>query len=149
MKEFYVRVKSTDSIKKYPQNTSAEFEVGLPMDLHLHGYGWMCGITEIAHPVSTKQPLDSQIAVISSFVAQSIINDEMMSVMRRFPNTRPYDDGVIEKEVDHAFSAVEYIRVVNDHLSHLKFRLVTDTLDTVKFEEGTTYITLHFIQNNY
>lgn len=147
MREFYVRIKSTDSIKKYTNNTAAEFEVALPMDLHLHGYGWKCGITEITHPVSSINPLDSHITIISSFVSESIINDEMMTVMRRFPNTRPYDDGVVEKEVIHTFSGIEYIRVVNDHLSHLKFRLLTDELKTLEFEEGTTYLTLHFIQD--
>jgi hypothetical protein len=140
-KEFYVRIKSTDSSISYPLNTPTKFSVTLPIVLHFHGPQWKCALTEVTHPAITSE-IKGSMNIFASFVRESIIDDSILKILRRWPQT----GSTLPRQWE--FSIAEYIKLNTSHVDHMNFWITGDNSQIIDFDSASSvYMTLHFIQD--
>lgn len=134
MRDFYVNLKSTDNLEHFPENNAVSFTVNFPFDICSDGSSWKCALVDISHPpVKTK---NTMITLYCDDVDPTIIDENFSCILRRFPNRR--FDGV-------AYSSPQYIKPKSERISQMSFTLRGDNNSELEIEEGTTYITLHFV----
>jgi hypothetical protein len=143
-KEFYIRIKSDDSKNSHTSNGPASFTVDLPIKIRLLGGMLKCAVSEITIPRVVTQSNKGHIHIFSDITTDSIINDKMMNVMRRFP--------ILKKKGSNywSFTSLEYIRLKKTIFDDIHIHLTFDDLSPVEFEADTvSYITLHFMEDRH
>ena len=130
--EFYMYISSTDSVNTFPTNTASDFSVLLPDRIRFNPIeSWNCGLVELIIPNELNEPA----FLCSNFCQPSIVGERRLPVLRR----------IIDLHVDP--SHVNYVPIRCSELAVLQMYLTDSTGQKLSLTTGTTYCTLHFVQN--
>lgn len=130
-KEFYIYLSSRDSIQTFSSNTSSDFSVVLPDRVHLNREDWSCGLVDLTLPHALEEPA----YLCSNICQETITGTGKLPVLRR----------VIDMYTEP--SHVIHVPLKSREISIISMYLERENGIRVAFTSGTSYATLHFMQN--
>lgn len=129
MMEFYITLRSDDSLLLYPTNSTTHFRVELDGMIHMDDR-WMLGLSDITIN-STKQ---EDLYICSTVCQDSHVGSGKMPLLRR----------ICAKFKQFSFQNIHYIPVRMCELKTVDIYIKDRSGEFPSFVEGTVVITLHF-----
>ena len=132
--EFYIYLSSKDSVKTFPTNSASDFSVLLPERIQLQPpETWSCGLVKLIIPTAPTDP----VFLCSNFSQSSIVGEHRLPTLGRIVNTHSDPSHVI------------YVPIRGSELDIIRLYITGYDGQKVSLASGTTYCTLHFIQNHH
>ena len=137
--EYFIFLKSTDSLDYYPSNGSHCFTVQLPETLYLDGDDvWYCALRDFTCTLTTPTPL----YVYCDLVQQSIVLDRKLPIIQYIPKYTTGGDGSVRESYDSSMC----FKVTRSTITNITVYIKDDQLKDPSFTSAPSTCTLHLIR---
>ena len=136
--EFYLWIKSSDSLNYYPDNVSNKFRVRLAARLDFKLTDWLVALREIHIPKIAEPGKEQDFYLVcSSICGQTLVGDRSLRLLRKIK---------VEKETYIAeFIHGNYIPVNRSEVESIDIRILSERGTYFNFVSGTdTHCLFHF-----
>ena len=131
MKDFYITLKNSDSIRFFPNNNPSHFRVKLQERLKVLGH-WKVALCEI----HTSKSVQEAVYVCSNLTSRYIANGSIVPALRHLPDLRK----------NYVFETPYYISIDGVEYDTIEIYITDDSFNPVSFDAEQVTCTLHFKQ---